>query len=77
MLAGAPQLLAAGVPVVCEYWPYGLRRAGSLEKLHATVAQSFTSVIDARADEMVPAGRVADLAGRYTGERYTDLILIP
>ena len=77
VLAGAPRLLAARVPVVCEYWPYGLRRAGGLDTLHSIVARSFTRVIDARADQVVAAGCVAELADRYPGERYTDLILIP
>jgi FkbM family methyltransferase len=77
VLAGAPRLLAARVPVVCEYWPYGLRRAGGLEAFHSIVGQSFAQVIDARADDMVPAMRVATLADRYPAERYTDLILIP
>jgi FkbM family methyltransferase len=77
VLAGAPRLLAAGVPVFCEYWPYGLRRAGGLDRLHRTVAESFSEVVDARADETLPAGRVAELAHRYPGERYSDLILIP
>lgn len=77
VLAGAPQLIGAGVPAVCEYWPYGLRRAGGLELFHATVAQSFSQVIDVRSGDAQPAARVAELADRYPGERFSDLILIP
>ena len=77
VLAGASRLLAAGVPVVCEYWPYGLRRAGGLERFNATVATAFSEVVDARAGDPLPASRVAELEDRYTGERYSDLILVP
>jgi FkbM family methyltransferase len=77
VLAGAPRLLDARVPVVCEYWPYGLRRAGGLDTFHSIVAQSFSEVIDARADDVLPADRVSELPDRYPSERYTDLILIP
>jgi FkbM family methyltransferase len=77
VLAGAPGLLASRVPVVCEYWPYGLRRAGGLELFNAVVARSFARVIDARTGAETPADRVAELADRYTGERYSDLVLIP
>ena len=77
VLAGAPRLLAAKVPVFCEYWPYGLRRAGGLDRFHAIVAASFSEIIDARGDTALPAARVAELADRYRGERYSDLILVP
>jgi FkbM family methyltransferase len=77
VLAGAPRLLAAGVPAVCEYWPYGLRRAGGLELFHATVERSFAEVIDVRAGDALPATRVVELADRYPDERFSDLVLVP
>jgi FkbM family methyltransferase len=77
VLAGASALLAAKVPVFCEYWPYGLRRAGGLDRFHSIVAASFSEVIDARGEEALPAARVAELADRYPGELYSDLILVP
>jgi FkbM family methyltransferase len=77
VLAGARGLLAAGVPVFCEYWPYGLRRAGGLDTFNEVVARTFREVVDARADRTLPAARVGELADRYPGERYSDLILVP
>lgn len=83
VLAGAPRLLEARVPVICEYWPYGLRRADGLDTFHRVVASSFASVVDARAARhdgrlaTLPAARVAELADRYRGETYTDLVLVP
>ena len=76
MLAGAPGLLAAKVPMFCEYWPYGLRRAGGLDRFHAIVAASFTEVVDARDESVLPAARVAELADRYR-RALLRLILVP
>ena len=77
MLAGAAKLLAAKVPVFCEYWPYGLRRAGGFDRFNAIVAASFSEVVDVRDGSSLPAARVAELADRYQGERYSDLLLVP
>jgi FkbM family methyltransferase len=64
VLAGAACL--AGVPIVCEYWPYGLRRAGGLERFGELTA-AWTSI---------------DLheRGPYSAdvfEAYTNLLLLP
>ena len=81
VLDGASSLLASDVPVVAEYWPYGLRRAGALERLHAIVAGNYRLVLDVRATMdagravELPAADVASLAERYTGQEYTDLAL--
>ncbi len=34
VLAGASELLRAQIPIVSEYWPYGLRRANALDLFH-------------------------------------------
>jgi FkbM family methyltransferase len=84
MLAGARQLAARGTPVVTEYWPYGLRQAGALERFHALVAESYGIVIDLREPTVaLDAKRVGELADRYTADGgndpwpYTDLLLLP
>lgn len=85
VLAGAERLCEAGVPWVIEYWPYGLERAGSLERLHGLVWERFASFVDLRAGaapgspaEPRPAAEVASLADRYRGvQGFTDLLLLP
>ena len=85
VLGGAASLLDSSVPVLAEYWPYGLRRAGSLDRLHAIVAANYRVVIDLRASmeservEELPASRVGALAERYDSENhweYTDIALL-
>lgn len=40
---GARQLLSRGVPVVSEFWPYGIKRSGmSLEDYYQVVSETFT-----------------------------------
>ncbi|MDO9407678.1 FkbM family methyltransferase [Patulibacter sp.] len=84
VLEGARSVLAAGIPVSIEYWPYGLRRAGGLETLHGLIASSFRTVVDLGPPFLegpprdLPAERVAELADRYTGPvGFTDLLLLP
>ncbi len=83
VLAGTKALIATGVPVLTEYWPYGLRRAGGLDRFHALVADGYETVVDlgSNRDEppvTLPAGDVAQLAERFTDERngYSDLLLL-
>lgn len=87
VLAGASRLLDSDVPVVIEYWPYALERAGGLGLLWDLVAQHYRRVVDVRASMRsgrtveLPAADlrrldIADLAVGLPGERYTDLILL-
>jgi FkbM family methyltransferase len=85
VLEGAAALLHSSVPVLAEYWPYGLRRAGALERLHTIVAANYRAVIDVRASmasgrvEELPASSVGALAERYDSEHhweYTDIALL-
>ena len=82
VLAGAESLLASEIPVILEYWPYGLRRAGGLAMLHDIMASSYNRIIDIRATMgagdvvEVPGTGVGTLADRYPGETYTDLLLL-
>jgi FkbM family methyltransferase len=65
VLAGAERLLAGGVPVEMELWPYGLERAGtSRDALLAALATSFRRVIDLR-DPSPRAQPIEALEGIY------------
>lgn len=83
ILRGASSLLATDIPVVTEYWPYGLARAGGLELLHRLVASHYQRVVDVRASLRkkyvieCPAAKLHELAECYGGDDdYTDLILL-
>ncbi len=85
ILDGAERLAAAGIPVVTEYWPYGLRRAGALDRFHTLVTQRYTAIVDLRQPEVaLAAEHVTVLAARYAVDNgsdptvpYTDLLLLP
>lgn len=82
VLTGAKLILDSNLPVIVEYWPYGLRRAGGLSVLHELIAAHYVRVVDLRAS--LKAGRTISLSARdvgslencYTGTSYTDLILL-
>ena len=48
VLMGAPSLLAAGVPIVAEFWPYGLTRSGGYSQFRDVVATSGRQIYDLR-----------------------------
>lgn len=80
VLAGAEATLAAGVPLVTEFWPYGLQRAGtSRSEFTAMARRHFSHLYDLR--EAAPARRpveeIAAMFDRYTGQKGTDLLLVP
>jgi FkbM family methyltransferase len=83
VLAGAPRLLDLGVPVVTEFWPYGLRRAGGLEMLAGTVAGAAARVVDLDTGEDVPPRDLLAHAARVSARAatddaaFTDLLLLP
>jgi FkbM family methyltransferase len=81
VLSGAQSLLQSDVPVVTEYWPYGLRRAEGLDLFHALVSSHYAEVIDLRASARehrtvsIPGHNVPHLEDLYS-EDYTDLMLL-
>lgn len=82
VLAGASTLLDSDIPVVVEYWPYGLRRAGGLGDFERLVARNYNAFLDTGRDTAAPrpqpATAVTELAKRYADpSAYTDLVLIP
>jgi FkbM family methyltransferase len=67
-LAGARATLAAGVPVVSEFWPYGILRSGlSRAEYAAIVGAAFTHFYHMRADgaEKLPIALIDSLFDRY------------
>jgi len=82
VLSGASRLLSSDVPVVTEYWPYGLERANGLELFHEQVARNYREVIDLRAslrtDRRVSysADSMDKVGSAYAGVAHTDLLLV-
>ena len=78
-LAGATSLPVAGVPVVLEYWPSGLRAAGGLDRLHEILGEAYGRFRDLRAGtDWASTGELPALARRYDGEdAFTDLLVVP
>ena len=82
ILAGARTLLGSGLPVVTEFWPYGLRRAEGLERFYELTAEMFSryvdlgTVEDPERPEPRPTAEIAGLAERYEGVTFTDLLLL-
>ncbi len=83
VLGGAHGLLEEGVPMLIEFWPYGLARAGGREALCELIEGHFGVFIDLHAPpapDGVPARRpIAELRTfrpRRTADA-TDLLLLP
>ncbi len=82
ILQGAQAVLASSVPVVLEYWPYGLRRSGGLELLHDIVASTYREVIDLRSvmstgrASSLPSASLGQLQENLEGPAFTDVLLL-
>lgn len=71
-LEGARATLAAGVPVVSEFWPYGILRSGmSRAEYVAIVGGAFTHFYHMRAGgaEKLPIARIDSLFDSYAGPK--------
>jgi len=81
VLEGAPKLLAGGVPLVVELWPYGLRRAGVEPEAFAEyLGARYRSYYDL--GQSAPAARPTAELRAILGElpsykSFTDLLLVP
>ena len=77
VLVGATNLRDAGVPFVTEFWPYGMRAAGSWE-LFVEIVASAAYLVDLGTGEChtsVDRRVLEALAAKYDGVlRYTDLL---
>lgn len=79
VLEGALRAIESGVPVVSEFWPYGLSRAGTSPEIFADfVASRFTTIYDLR--ELPPRERksfqLPDVFETHGPESHTDLLLV-
>ena len=83
VLEGAPALIGAGVPVVTEFWPYGLARSGEEGRRFGDILRArFDAFYDVSDDAPTrhPIADVPSLFERYPatpGTAFTDLLLIP
>jgi FkbM family methyltransferase len=58
ILSGARRLLESDVPVVTEFWPYGLERSGGRKALTEMISSNYETVVDLGADDpLSPAAR--------------------
>lgn len=65
ILTGAERVVE-GIPILTEYWPYALNRAGGLDRFHALVAERYRTVVDLNDPTVdLDARRVSELVGRY------------
>lgn len=82
ILAGAQTLLQSPAPVLLEFWPYGLRRAGGLELLEEIIARHYTHFVDVRVaepggrDVLTPTSEIGCLKKKYRDTAYTDVLLL-
>lgn len=80
IVAGAKTLTAKPVPLLIEFWPYGLRRSGGLEELVNAISTTYSGFLDLDKDPPDvprPAADIAQLVDEYWGIARTDLLLIP
>lgn len=80
VLRGAQRLLSRGLPVVAEFWPYGLARSGtSREEFLDVTKQFFTSFWALRQERFVryPIGALVHLFDELPGPNdFENLILV-
>jgi FkbM family methyltransferase len=79
VLRGSGALLGRGTPVVTEFWPYGLRRAGtSDEEFGSLVAAHFRHWLNLREPEPTrrPIDSLGELYRSLQGVQSTDLLLL-
>jgi FkbM family methyltransferase len=80
VLAGATDLQRGSVPVVCEFWPYGMRRSEGWPIFRDTVRSSFTGYYDLSESTAIfhPTDAINALFDKLgAGIGHTDLLLLP
>ncbi len=68
VLEGSRQLFARGIPLVCEFWPYGIERSGmSRGRFEEIISEYFTHflILSRRAQERLPTSQFTDLFDTY------------
>jgi FkbM family methyltransferase len=77
VLAGAPNLVSTGVPVISEYSPHLLRLSGGLDLFHEA-ASRYDLIVDVRSGETLPGSAIRNLVEQFPDPSdFTDLLLIP
>lgn len=82
VLDGATSILKSSVPIILEYWPYGLRRADGLDLLHRLIEENYRTVVDLRASQnagqvvRLDAAAIRELESHYCGLTQTDILLL-
>src|SRR5207248_5481519 len=51
VLTGATKIVTSAIPVVLEWWPYGLRRSGGLDRLCQVIEDNYRGFVDVREAE--------------------------
>ena len=85
ILSCANRIIENKVPTVIEFWPYGLKRNGSWEKMF-NILRKFSTFIDLSNDEMIlneiNSKNLDELAQKWDEEKpnkgslFTDLLLL-
>ena len=76
---GAQNFLQRGIPVVSEFWPYGLERAGTSVADYVTlVSQTFSHfwVVGNPDYQRAPIGQIGKLFDLYQGPRSFGLLIL-
>jgi len=88
LLEGARALLETDIPVVVEFWPYGLKRANGLDKFLALVQDHYSHVLNMHDAQLAtngqstkqllqPTSALATISERYPGRNdLTNLALL-
>lgn len=78
VLAGAKRILSEKPPIVAEYWPYAMRRAGSFDAFISPVAH-YQKFIDLEFGKTYPMSRLRDFWHEERGinwPSYTDILIL-
>jgi FkbM family methyltransferase len=75
VLDGASALLEAGIPIVTEYWPYGLERSHGRELLHRLIASWRIIDLSTPHPRETTVAALAKLPSSFFTS--TDLLLLP
>jgi FkbM family methyltransferase len=80
ILKGAQTILKARVPIVLEFWPYGMTSAGSYSALKESLL-NYTTYFDLRADdprpEPISESAIDGLFSKYEGTiGFTDILVV-
>ena len=81
VLSGSKKLLSSSVPIVTEFWPYGLARTGGAKLFYQALASSkYTSIYDLRKPNVKIRFSIKALKQIYSelGENgnFTDLLIL-